>query len=525
MHKIDWKKGSGIALYYMASLWIVAASVVFSVEALHATTSVGKTRMLSDIVADGSAYLGNNGWGIDEEVATEAANSLVEKNKEDFKDIALNGISFEHNGDKEEIHGDNKNNTVVSDTSLNTKMLTTGSSITKNNIVSKTKITYSGGMKIVIEAYKHTWQGTRGGTKGRHVEYVWGGGHGDPYEWETYADCSGFTSGVFRKCGYDIESGACTWDLEDTGILIGTGMAALEKARPGDIILYFPGAIQHGLSNHVATYAGKYKGTYWQVESTGSRTCTYAAPGRGADGRGAHLDHVRMGKNFMVRRIVDSEAKAEYIPSPAKYKPSEMEVMVLAGVCVREQGTDPRNIQACASFILNLYEKNRGRYASPYDYVMNSGWFGHKNASAYTYATPEAMAILRDVFENGNRSLPPFIDEYDWIYDITSADNNGVPIDRTNRHAYIPGVTRLHNRYGSTYTFYCFPDGADGVADPFGYIGNAAVTAGTPNYALANPVSRPATIQTEDNNDFDQFAQTTAFVNDTIGSIGLSPHF
>ena len=110
----------------------------------------------------------------------------------------------------------------------------------------------------------------------------------------------------------------------------------------------------------------------------------------------------------------------------------------------------------------NLFEKQK-KYTDLYSYVRNSGWFA--NAPLFMDNGKAGIIIIeavRDVICNGNRTLPEYIDEHDCLSDISSISTGSV----YNRNAYIKDKTIIRNVYGSTYTFFCFPDE---TSDPFGY--------------------------------------------------------
>jgi len=97
---------------------------------------------------------------------------------------------------------------------------------------------------------------------------------------------------------------------------------------------------------------------------------------------------------------------------------------------------------------------------------------------------PQAVVnAVRDVIINGNRNIPDYVDEYDCLSDIASITNGNKTYtkgtDVRNRNLYIKDTTKIKNVYGSNYTFYCFPDGANGYTDAFGYISKPAGAAST----------------------------------------------
>ena len=107
-----------------------------------------------------------------------------------------------------------------------------------------------------------------------------------------------------------------------------------------------------------------------------------------------------------------------------------------------------------------------------YNWVRNGGWFSRAahwmdNGSV----TESVLAGVKDVLVNGKRTLPIYVDEHDCLSDIESISTGDVK----DRNAYIQGKTIVKNRYGSTWTFWCFPDKN---ADPFGYTGAAYKAAG-----------------------------------------------
>lgn len=155
---------------------------------------------------------------------------------------------------------------------------------------------------------------------------------------------------------------------------------------------------------------------------------------------------------------------------PKTYNLTDSQILQIARLCVQEQGSLD-GVKAEASIMANLLELHyQKKYGDDiYSFVRNSGWF---SKAAYWMdngsAGSASVSAVIDVLCNGNRVLPTYIDEHDCKSDIVTATNNGVPIDKYDNSKYIPHVTRIKNRYGSWYTFYCFP--ASG-SDPFGYTG------------------------------------------------------
>lgn len=156
-----------------------------------------------------------------------------------------------------------------------------------------------------------------------------------------------------------------------------------------------------------------------------------------------------------------------------KYNLSDSQLKKIARLCQQEQGT-VTGAKAEASLMANQLETSKTRqnkYGTGadglYNWVRNGGWYSR---AAYWMDNGElASSILsgvRDVLVNGNRTLPQYADEHDCLSDIKSISTGSV----RDKSAYIKGKTIVKNSYGSTWTFYCFPDS---YSDPFGYTAEA----------------------------------------------------
>ena len=155
-----------------------------------------------------------------------------------------------------------------------------------------------------------------------------------------------------------------------------------------------------------------------------------------------------------------------------RYELSDDKILKITRLCIQEQGT-LNGIKAEASLAANILETNT-YYAKKfgndiYSFMRHSGWFAY--AARYMDEDKDVIDkqfnAIKDILVFGNRSLPQHIDEHDCFLDIVSVSNYGKSFDKYNRSKYIKDVTVITNKYGSIYTFYCFPDVK---ADPFGYM-------------------------------------------------------
>lgn len=187
------------------------------------------------------------------------------------------------------------------------------------------------------------------------------------------------------------------------------------------------------------------------------------------------VNNVTGGKIYVNACLVQNEQMTNIcissttiaVSSFKQYNLTEAQLKGIARLCYKEQ-TTPEGAAAEASLIANRYELYpNSRYSNIYEYAKNGWWADaeiHMNNSQNDNAA--VLKAVRDVLINGNRTLPLYIDEHDYIYDISSAITNGASHSIFDRTKYIVGTTILRNTAGAKYTFYGFY-GLD--KDPFGY--------------------------------------------------------
>ena len=151
------------------------------------------------------------------------------------------------------------------------------------------------------------------------------------------------------------------------------------------------------------------------------------------------------------------------------YALNDSQIKGVANILQHEQpGLD--GMLAEASLMANLTDKMGDENATVENLVKKatSGWFAYGSSRFYNHGNPSADAIkaAKAVMLNGKRTIPRYIDEHDWLNDLTSVTTNGVANNIHDRSSYVPHETKIKNKYGAAYTFYEFPN-AD--ADPFGY--------------------------------------------------------
>lgn len=173
-----------------------------------------------------------------------------------------------------------------------------------------------------------------------------------------------------------------------------------------------------------------------------------------------------------------------------KYNLTDTQIRHISIICFRESGNITVGVKAVASQMCNYYEKwQRKNFSNLYECVFGSGWYWSRSKNEKWVKdhpeVPQAVVdAVKDVIVNGNRTLPEYVDEYDCLQDIAIIINDGVAhSDKAyilNRKNYHKDKTVIRNIYaedaGDQYTFWCFPDGAEGHCDAFGYINKTVTT-------------------------------------------------
>lgn len=154
----------------------------------------------------------------------------------------------------------------------------------------------------------------------------------------------------------------------------------------------------------------------------------------------------------------------------AKYDLTDAQIKRIAALCVHEQGNVEAGVKAEATLVANRFEfvgsGSTGDDLYNFLYLSkNSSWWAADSRSASS-STSKQQDWVRDVLVNGNRNLPLYIDEHDYLGDISSVTNDGSSFRIYNRSGYQKDKTIIKNKMGSTYTFYEFPCSS---CDPFGY--------------------------------------------------------
>ncbi len=157
-----------------------------------------------------------------------------------------------------------------------------------------------------------------------------------------------------------------------------------------------------------------------------------------------------------------------------KYDLTDDEVKQIASLCMQEQGS-LEGAKAEASLMANLYEEKKrdGKATDLYSYVRDSGWFANSKKIMDKKNAPEEInEAVKSVLVDGNRTLPPYVNEHDCLSDISYISNNNVMLDKNDKNNYIKNVSVIQQSTSSfganagEWTYYIYPDDN---SDPFGY--------------------------------------------------------
>ena len=153
----------------------------------------------------------------------------------------------------------------------------------------------------------------------------------------------------------------------------------------------------------------------------------------------------------------------------------------IAGLLAIIKETAKNNMEAIkteASYMINLYEDynpNNTRTGNGFVQYMrlpvqNGGKIPlhNKYKEDYTGYSKEEFAAVKDIWVNGNRTMPAGIVERAAISEVESASNDGKAISATNRKKYVSGKT-IVKQGGRSWVFYRFADDTNRKGDLFGY--------------------------------------------------------
>lgn len=254
------------------------------------------------------------------------------------------------------------------------------------------------------------------------------------------------------KCEADCSAGVAA-NVRATGYLL--NIPALKNVSPdaytGNLVAVLKKAGAKIYTDKKYLTSEKYLKDGYILLYEGHHVCVYV-------GNGKHKHEI--GKLETKDNVIEVPFK--------KYALTDTQVRGLAALCLQEQGC-LKGVMAEASLMCNLFEKQT-KYKNLVDYVLKSGWFA-KVQTYYNKGVNKSVGskydeAVKNIICNGLRVLPNYIDEHDCFSDIKKATNDGKQINKKDRSAYKKGVTKIRNTYGSSYTFYCFPDS---TCDPFGY--------------------------------------------------------
>lgn len=155
------------------------------------------------------------------------------------------------------------------------------------------------------------------------------------------------------------------------------------------------------------------------------------------------------------------------------YALNDAQIKGIANILEHEQ-PGLSGMLAEASLMANLTDIKGDEYATVENLVAKAtgGWFAKGKERFNNPGNPsdDAIKAAKIVFLYGRRTLPRYVNEHDCFSDISSVTTNGNKNSIKDRSGYVQHVTKINNTYGSSYTFYSFPNDK---ADPFGYTDEA----------------------------------------------------
>ena len=171
------------------------------------------------------------------------------------------------------------------------------------------------------------------------------------------------------------------------------------------------------------------------------------------------------------------------------YNLSEQQLRGVANILQNEQsGVQGRYAEASLmANLIDMTDDSKATAPNLESYLRKSdGWFAHgaeRFEAGYNGSAtiePTALAAATDIFNNGKRTMPRYINEHDCFADLATVNGKSTGLSKAmgfndrikntpdwvkDRSIYKAG-TPIRNVYGSDWKFFMFPDAK---ADPFGY--------------------------------------------------------
>lgn len=268
-------------------------------------------------------------------------------------------------------------------------------------------------------------------------------------------DCSQFTYACWLKAGVKIGSGNWVANSSEqksyglknapyihTGGASGTWQAVQSgKVYIGDVFWY-PG--------HVDLYVGDGKKISFGYANGLMKNGPETANGQRSAGACQYI--LQWGKKYGTGTGEGGsgigKVKKEVWDVP-KYTLTDAQKKKLAAMVYAEGGYNQECMDAVASHMCNLWEY--GRYKNTvsksfYAYISTTHWYASDTRNNSHYNAGAIQAVEKCII-NGNRTLPPYVDEFDMY-----------PGDIENPKKiseYVQGKSPIHNTYGSSGTYYC----------------------------------------------------------------------
>lgn len=163
--------------------------------------------------------------------------------------------------------------------------------------------------------------------------------------------------------------------------------------------------------------------------------------------------------NIIVCELIDKKKPVyvtnrctdDYIYEGTKYPLTQQQKQKLAAMIISEYGSDIVGMKAVASHMANLYEykkwaNHKDVKGSFFETISTTPWYSSGTRSD-TYYNDMALQAVEECIVNGHRTLPLYINEFDWY--------PGDVVNPLGVDDYVRDITNVRNVYGASGTFWC----------------------------------------------------------------------